>query len=119
MLSRFFKSTLFFLLIISLKAHSTTVDLHHVTYIKHATKHDTVSSVSKNVPSIIDLLFEQITATQTTPQNYKPGHFVSHSFVSDQNISVDIYSLKYSYGGCVSRFSRFHKLILFPFHVFW
>lgn len=120
MLSRFLKSTLFLLLAIGLGANSTTVDLRHVKQVKHTIKPTTVSSISKKGgTSVIDLLLNQSSAARISSQNYKPAHFVKLAFVLNQNIYASIHSLKHIPGGSVGGFSRFRKLILFPFHAFW
>lgn len=121
MFNSFFKLTLLFLLGISLNAHSTTVDLHRVVYVKHTVKHPNTSTISR--PSgrfaTIDLLMGQNGAAHLTSQNYRPSHFVKHAAVFNAFVFVIANCSKYiSRSGQVS-FSRFRKLVLFPFHAFW
>ncbi|EHQ30115.1 hypothetical protein [Mucilaginibacter paludis] len=120
MLKRFLRSTLFLLLAMGLGAKSTTVDLSHVSRVKHAVKHTTVSATTpKSGNSVIDLLLNQGSVARISSQNYKPANFVKLAFVLNPNMFAGIRSLKHIPGGSVEGFSRFRRLLLFPFHAFW
>ena len=120
MFSRFFKSTFFFLLTISLNAHSTTVDLHRVAYAKHTYKPANTTSISKSRSrSTLDLLMGQNSAAHLTSQNYRPAHVIKQSAVFNQIVFAKVNCLKYISRSSQLSFSRFRKLVLFPFHAFW
>ena len=120
MFSRFFKSTLLFLLIFNLYAHGTTVDLRHVPYNKHLTKPPQTTSVSKEIPStVLDLFTGQSNAAHLTSQNYRLTHLVKLAFILNQIVFASVSCSKYISWESELKFSRFRKLVLFPFHVFW
>ncbi|RKR82742.1 hypothetical protein BDD43_2927 [Mucilaginibacter gracilis] len=120
MFSRFFKSTFFFILAISLSAHSTTVDLHRVAYAKHTYKPANTTSVSKSRQrSTIDLLLGQNSAAHLTQQNYRHTHVIKQSADFNQIVFASVSCLKYISRSSQLSFSRFRKLVLFPFHAFW
>lgn len=120
MFTRFIRSTLFLFLVFNLQAYCSPVDLSHITYVKHKDKPAHVTSVSKKGNnSVIEMLLNQGSAAQVTSQNYKPVHFIKLVIIFNQNVFPSISCLKHISGGSIGGFSRFRKLILFPFHAFW
>lgn len=124
MFSRLFKSTLFILLAFGLSVHGSPVDLHRVAYVKHGltTKHNTnATTISKgsNHSSVIGLLSDDNGAAHLTSQNYRPTHVVREAAFFNQLIFVTVNCSKYISRSSEVSFSRFRKLVLFPFHAFW
>lgn len=120
MLSKFLKSTLFFLLAFGLCAYSTTVDLHHVSYAKHDNAPANATSVSSGgSSSTFGSQMGQNGAAHLTSQNYRPVQIVKEAIVLKQIVFISVNCSKYISRGSELSFSRLRKLVLFPFHAFW
>jgi hypothetical protein len=122
MFSRLIKSTLFILLAFGLSAHSSPVDLHHVAYVNHSAKHNTnVTTISKGSSqnSVIGLLAGENGAAHLTSQNYRHIQVSREAVFFSQVIFAKLNCSKYISRSSEVSFSRFRKLVLFPFHAFW
>jgi len=124
MFSRLFKFTFFFLLAFNLSTHASPVDLHHVVYVKEtitAKQHSNTTTISKgsNHSSIIGLLAGDSGAAHLTSQNYRTTHVVKEAVFFNQVIFASVNCSKYISRSSEVSFSRFRKLVLFPFHAFW
>ncbi|MEO6524389.1 MAG: hypothetical protein ABIN91_22080 [Mucilaginibacter sp.] len=122
MFSRLFKSTLFILLAFALGAHSSPVDLHHVVYVNHAVKHNnntTTISKGSGQNNFTGLFAGENSGAHLTSQNYRLTHVTRDVVFFTQVIFASLNCSKYISRSSEVSFSRFRKLVLFPFHAFW
>jgi hypothetical protein len=122
MFGRLFRSTLLLLLAFCLGAHGSPVDLHRVAYVKHTfAKQTSQTTISKagNQASIVGLLAGDSNAAHLTSQNYRHAHVIKEAVFFNQLIFASLNCSKYISRSSETSFSRFRKLVLFPFHAFW
>jgi len=123
MFSRLFRSTLFILLAFAFGAAASPVDLHHVVYVKHKAEpsNETQTTVSKssNQSSVVGLMMGDNSAVHLSSQNYRPAHVAKSTAIINPLVFVCVGCSKYISHSSEVSFSRFRKLVLFPFHAFW
>ena len=122
MFSRLIKSTLFILLAFALGAHSSPVDLHRVAYVKHSAEHHTnTTTISKGSSqnSVVGLFAGENSGAHLTSQNYRLTHVTRVAAFFTPVIFASLNCSKYISRSSEVSFSRFRKLVLFPFHAFW